>query len=135
MTAGIKRLDVLFPGYMRLGVTQHALNDFVIGTQLIQVGRNAAPEAVPAIPRQAAGLDCRTNDALGKFVHIHVLPVARVKDHSGSRVVHGRAMLVQDLGQGWNHRNGLAALPPHLPMGSLGKKLESANHFPGCIPA
>ena len=36
-------------------------------------------------------------------------PVAGVKDHSSSRVVHGRAMLVQDLGQGWNHRNGLAA--------------------------
>ena len=34
---------------MRLGMTQHALHDFVIGTQLAQVGRNAAPETVPAI--------------------------------------------------------------------------------------
>jgi len=32
-----------------------------------------------------------------------------VEDHSGSRVLHGRAILLQHLGQRWNHWNRLAA--------------------------
>jgi hypothetical protein len=124
-------------GDVRLGMPQDASHDFFIGTQLVQVGGNVAPESVPAIPWQASkprppedhGMGYgKTRDAMSLFRFVqghrslvvasigvlwlrdksslvllacpsHALPVALVKHQASTRVLHGRAILVQDLGQ------------------------------------
>ncbi len=46
----VKSFDVAILGHVRFCMTQDTLNDFLVRTQLIQVRRDATPEAMPAIP-------------------------------------------------------------------------------------
>jgi hypothetical protein len=43
-------------------MTQDTLNDFLVRTQLIQIRRDATPEAMSAIPFETAQFDDGTDD-------------------------------------------------------------------------
>lgn len=90
-------------------MTQDALDDLFVRAQLIQIRRDATPEAMPNIPLQAKFFDSRTDDSLGQFVEVHMGAGTVVKHDSGRQVPDGFSVVIQNLGQLPNDRNGVCA--------------------------
>jgi len=91
----IKDLNIAFPGNVRLRVTQDALDDFVLGSQCIQVSRRAhAGTRATRTTASACPTKSWPNHSPPNLSYADRTLITGVKDHTCFRITHGPAVLV-----------------------------------------